>query len=150
MNTVCIKHKGESAAQLKRGGLKTTAARLRLLDIFKHATKPLSVKEIAKLIKGSGVDLVTLYRNVEALEKLGVIKQIRWQNPESFYELSGRHHHHLVCSNCGKIADVEGCKISLNTKQLLKQSGFAQINDHSLEFFGLCSKCFSLATKPNK
>ena len=142
MIKVCPQHNAESKQQLKTGGLKITPARLALLDILKHAKKPSSIKEIAKQMGQKNVDLVTLYRNMESLEKLGVIKKINLNKPEAYYELvdESRHHHHLVCTNCGKLADVKVNEINLNKNFLIKH-GFAKVTNHSLEFFGFCLAC---------
>jgi Fur family ferric uptake transcriptional regulator len=144
MNINCQKHLGESKDQLKSGGLKITSARLVLLDIFKHAKKPLSVKDLLKSFGGVDVDTVTLYRNVESLENLGLLKKIFINNKESFFELtSAEHHHHLICKICGRIEDIAGCKIQIKEKDLLKSSSFGKIVDHSLEFFGICNSCLA-------
>jgi Fur family ferric uptake transcriptional regulator len=140
MDTPCKEHTIQSARQLKTGGLKITSARLMLLDILKHAKKPLSVKELTKNL--GGVDLVTLYRNIEALENLELVKKINLKDRQAYYELAddGRHHHHLICTNCGKLEDIEIPEIKLS-KTFLKNRGFSKVTEHSLEFFGLCSKC---------
>src|SRR5579872_7289409 len=105
MKITCRQHEQESKVQLKSGGLKITPARLNLLDIFKHAKKPISVKEISKDLKQA--DVVTLYRNIDSLKNLGVIKKISLGKTEGYYELSSaKHHHHLICKVCGRIADV--------------------------------------------
>ena len=139
MNKPCGQHIEESKTQLKTGGLKITTARLDLLDILKHAKKPLSIKDIAQRL--GEVDLVTLYRNVESLQNLGIVKQINLKDRQAYYELAGgKHHHHLVCTNCGRLEDVQIEEIKLN-KTFLKNHGFAKITDHSLEFFGICTRC---------
>jgi Fur family transcriptional regulator, ferric uptake regulator len=135
----CPQHSSESKQQLKNGRLKITSARLSLLDIFKHGKKPISIKKIAQSM--GDVDLVTLYRNIESLKNLGVVKQINLKDRQAYYELAGgTHHHHLICTNCGKLADVKLPEKNLS-KTFLKNHGFAKITDHSLEFFGLCSSC---------
>lgn len=132
----------ESKQQLKSSGLKVTQARLKLLDIFKRAKKPLSIKQIAEQLGDIEADMVTLYRNVESLENLGLIKQIRLTDRQSYYELiTKNHHHHLICKVCGKIADVNECDVTMQGPKLLKTHGFAKVTDHSLEFFGICDKC---------
>lgn len=139
MNKPCDQHITESKQQLKTGGLKITTARLDLLDILKHAKKPLSIKDIAQRL--GEADLVTLYRNIEALQNLGIVKQINLKDRQAYYELSGgEHHHHLVCTNCGRLEDVQVEEMNLN-KTFLKNHGFAKVTDHSLEFFGVCTKC---------
>jgi Fe2+ or Zn2+ uptake regulation protein len=133
----CKIHLQESAQQLKDQGLKITSVRLKLLDIFKHAKKPLSVKEIYKNLKSA--DLVTLYRNVESLEDQGLLKHIYINSKQAFYELnSSRHHHHITCVQCGKINDIAECEVKIKKGSI---PGFAKVTEHSLEFFGLCNKC---------
>jgi Fur family ferric uptake transcriptional regulator len=137
----CQEHKADIKNTLRQNKLKATPARLGLLDIFEHAKKPLSVNDLEKKL-GGHVDKVTLYRNTEALGSLGLLKRIRLNDRQEYYELASQeHHHHLICEKCGKVADIEGCKIVANNKSLLKKSGFAEISSHSLEFFGICNNC---------
>ncbi len=92
----CEEHYEQSAAILKKGKLKSTGARLKLMDILKHAKKPLSVSDIFVLLKDKKADKVTLYRNVEALAELGVLKQIRLKDRQAYYELVEKNHHHHI------------------------------------------------------
>jgi Fe2+ or Zn2+ uptake regulation protein len=135
----CKIHLNESQYQLRQGKLKITKARLTVLDVFKHAKKPLNLKEIYKLTGGSA-DLVTLYRNIESLIKLALVKKVHLGEKEAHFELVGEHHHHIVCDNCGKIAEIKNCQVNLPMSSV-KKSGFKKLNNHSLEFFGLCISC---------
>ena len=147
MNKPCTQHIEESKIQLKTGGLKITSARLNLLDILKHAKKPMSIKDISRRLTESDMDLVTLYRNVESLQNLGVVKQVNLKDRRVYYELSGgEHHHHLICTNCGRLEDIQVQEVKLN-KTFLKNHGFVKVTDHSLEFFGLCNKCSSIGRR---
>lgn len=135
----CTRHVNEISITLKDNGLKVTHGRLGLLDIFKHNKKPLTVKEIARLYKSFGkINLVTLYRNVESLAEMGIVKKLKISDKEVHYEIPHSHHHHLICTNCGKIADLENCEVRLPKS---KVPGFSKIKEHSLEFFGLCNNC---------
>ncbi len=137
----CNEHKTSFQNYFKTQGLKSTPARLMLLDIFAHLTKPISIQELKKKI-GAKVDLVTLYRNAETLCKAGILNKIQLGESKDYYEFAKlAHHHHLVCTGCGKVSDVENCKVSPIHEQVLKKSGFAKITKHSLEFFGLCKQC---------
>ena len=60
MKKNCKQHAQESKEQLKNNGLKITTARLGLLDILKHAKKPLSIKEITKQLGDAGVQVIGL------------------------------------------------------------------------------------------
>lgn len=135
----CKEHAPAIAARLRGNKMKATQSRLELLDVFTHAKKPLSVAELSEKLPGS--DKATVYRNVESLEQTGVLQQIRFKDGPAYYEMQSAHHHHVICMRCGKIADVTHCKVSVSPGELLKDTGFAEVKDHSLEFYGYCGTC---------
>jgi Fur family ferric uptake transcriptional regulator len=122
-------------------GFRATPVRLCIIELFHKAKKPLSIAEIQDDLKNDA-DLATIYRIVNALGVAGLIKQVDFQHGHAHYELATReHHHHLICQKCGKVVDISKCDTSGLEKQALKIGGFAKINSHSLEFFGVCSSC---------
>lgn len=136
----CATHAPLLRKGLRENNLKATPARLEILDVLTHAKKPLSINDVEAKLKGT--DLATLYRTFETLKDLSLVNQVDFRHGHAHYELADReHHHHLVCQKCGKVADISKCDTSGLEKQALKISGFASINSHSLEFFGLCSSC---------
>jgi Fe2+ or Zn2+ uptake regulation protein len=135
----CKEHTPAITATLRGNKMKATQSRIQLLDVFEHAKKPLSVTELVAKIPSS--DRATLYRNVESLEQSGILKQVRFKDRQAYYEIESNHHHHIICTHCGKISDVAHCKISISEKELLKNTGFAEVSDHSLEFYGYCDNC---------
>ncbi len=129
-------------ATLRQNKLKVTPARLAILDIFERNKHPLSVKDLAKKLSNTGIDTVTLYRNVESLQNLGLLKKILIDNKQTHYELNSQdHHHHIICKDCGRISDVSACDVTVTGEDLLKTTGFAKVTEHSLEFFGICNGC---------
>jgi Fur family transcriptional regulator, ferric uptake regulator len=130
-------------AALKNVDLKVTPGRLSILTVLENNSKPLSVKEISAKLGKESVDLATLYRTVNSLVEKRLIRQIDFKQDFSYYELAKdkHHHHHLVCVNCSRIADLESCDLPKIEKQNLKKYGFAKIDEHVLEFFGLCMDC---------
>jgi Fur family ferric uptake transcriptional regulator len=131
----------ESQALLHEAGFKATPARLALLALFKKTGKPISIKYIQEHLGTKDTDQATVYRMVNALEQSGVVKYVDLKHGHGHYELaSSSHHHHAVCEKCGKIQDVS-CDTKTLQAKILKSSGFAKINEHSLEFFGICKSC---------
>lgn len=123
-----------------RGKSKVTDARIDVLSTLSSIHKPISIKEIAKRVKGH--NMTTFYRTLETLVKAGLVKKITINSEESLYEttIDRHHHHHISCTNCGLLEDIDVCVPSLSTKTLT-QKGFATVTDHSLEFFGICKSC---------
>lgn len=141
MKTVCVDHTSQFKLQLKEKELKVTPARLLVLEVLLHAKKPLSVTEIMHTLNTQQVDLATIYRNVEVLTLQGLIQEVRLSSEKALYEIGSRHHHHAVCTVCGKVVELEACDVSGLEQLAQKASGFKSIASHSLEFFGVCKTC---------
>ena len=61
--------------------------------------------------------------------------------PELCYRLcTESHHHHLVCSSCHRVVEVEQCGLGTWLDTVTKQHGFVA-TDHRVEITGLCRAC---------
>ncbi len=84
---------------------------------------------------------VTVYRTLEILTKLKLICELHAGDSCRSYTISAPgHHHHLISSNCGKVVDFPSCELEEAQQNLSRQTGF-RIDDHLLEFIGLCQAC---------
>ena len=96
----------------------------------------------ATLRSSHSFDQATVYRTMTVLKESGLIRQIDFQHGHAHFELTSLgDHHHVVCVQCDAVADVYSCDLRTMTQQALSQSGFAEIKDHTLEFFGVCRNC---------
>ncbi len=92
------------------------------------------------------IGLVTIYRTLGILTKLGLICELHAGGSCRSYAISARgHHHHLICSNCGTVVDFTGYDLSPLEQKLFRETGF-EVADHLLEFIGLCQACQKQAT----
>ena len=124
-------------------GLKRTAPRLAVLDVFHAMDHPLSVQEITEKIPAGIADQATVYRTIKAFLEQGMIREVNLRHDHLDYELTDlEDHHHIVCTNCGYVENFTGCEGEKLTKQVLKKSSsFKEIREHAIELFGLCVKC---------
>jgi len=87
------------------------------------------------------IGLVTIYRTLDILAKLGLICELHAGGScRSYTTGASEHHHHLICTNCGKVVDFSGYDLSELEQRLSQETGF-EIEDHLLEFVGLCQAC---------
>lgn len=135
--------------------LRATPGRIALLRILDSEPKPLTSAEIAQKLEatsspralGGSLSRSSLFRVLDSLVETGLIHRINLGSPDSSYEIDfGRkHHHHVICTKCGDLEDVEVIKNCPARKvehlALSKSEKFDSVTDHSLEFFGLCKKC---------
>lgn len=148
-------HKKDIRSCFNRHGGRLTGPRRAILEFFHREKGHFTAEKVfAHLIKQyPGLGIATVYRNLSALALAGVLNRFDFGDGKSEYELSdkhegGRHHHHLVCSNCGKIIeyddfiDEEMAFFDKLEKTLCSKYNFF-IKGHSLYFYGLCERCFN-------
>ena len=132
---------------LKREGIRMTSIRSAMIDIFTKKHEPLSAVEILKMLGKYTlrVNKTTVYREITFLLESKIIVPVTLTADQKQYELLKEHHHHLVCQNCHAIEEVDFEEIeellSKIEKKMKKKNKFSKIL-HSLEFFGVCEKCF--------
>lgn len=133
-----------STEKFSSDGGRLTPIRAALLTLLEKRREPQTPQELVRALsrRGRSVNKTTVYRQLEALQKQGIIREVRFADRSSRYELADDdHHHHLVCVVCGRIEDVElPTDLAAQEKIILKKSGF-KVLEHSLEFFGRCRKC---------
>ena len=98
---------GNQTSELKNAGLKATAARLRILELFQKRAEEkngerrhISAEDLYKELVSTGVDigLATVYRVLAQFEQAGLIVRHHFDTDRATYELEdGGHHDHLVC-----------------------------------------------------
>ena len=130
-----------------------TLPREAILDVLSKTKGHLSADdiytEVSKVYPMIG--LTTVYRTLESLVDMGVVNKFDFGDDRSRYELAIgpqgiRHHHHLVCTQCGKIIDYtefidDEVELLTRTEKGLSQKYNFIITNHTIQFFGLCQEC---------
>jgi Fur family transcriptional regulator, ferric uptake regulator len=92
----------EAVAALRARGLRVSSARRQVLAALYATDQPLSAEQIAE---GSGdapaQDLASVYRNLETLERLGLVQHVHLGHGPGRYVRAGREREYLVCERCG-------------------------------------------------
>ena len=135
-------------------GYRLTMPRQVLLDVLSKTEKHLSAEDIYFAINKHypNIGLATVYRNLELLVQMGLVFKFDFGDGRARYELSEgpkgirHHHHHLVCTECGRVVDYtdyideEIELLGRIEKGLSKKYDFV-IKEHFIQFSGVCSKC---------
>lgn len=106
-----------------------------------------SAQEVYAGMRAAGyrIGLATVYRHLQAFVTRGLADAIRADDGEMAYRLcgdnaTGRHHHHLICRECGHAEEVEAPTVERWAIQTARQFGYSDI-DHTVEIFGRCQAC---------
>jgi len=133
----------ELAARLRAHGYKLTRQRRAVLGVLVKGTEHLSPAEVYERAKADcpQIGLTTVYRTLELLGSLGLIKRVHLDKGCHSYALASQGHcHHLICDSCGSVVEFEGCDLSPLLEAVAEQTGFV-IKRHWLELFGRCPSC---------
>jgi len=126
---------------IEKLGMRWSLAREDVLNVFYKYRIPLNIEMISQRLVHKDHSLSTIYRAIESFEKIKVINRIDLRANSVYYELNDIHHHHIVCTKCGLIEEMNNCEIE---KIIPASTKFEIISEHSLEFFGICKKCARL------
>lgn len=135
-----------AAARLREVAHRYTDQRRLLVELLANAGSPRSIPEV--LGDERGLKQSSVYRNLAVLEQAGVVRRVLTDEEFGRYELTEDltgHHHHLMCSACGKVEDVRispGLErtLDVNLDRLAKRAGFAEVS-HRLDLIGRCANC---------
>lgn len=142
----CSGHQGitELAARLRKNSKKLTGSRQAVLEVMRCQARPLSPKEIHTSMPAGECDLATVYRSLQLLLKMNMAKRFDLGDSVARYELLAEgddgHHHHLVCTQCARVVEIEECFTRELEEQIAARNGFKFVT-HKLEFFGICPAC---------
>jgi Fur family ferric uptake transcriptional regulator len=131
-------------------GLRLTGPRQAVVEALVDHAAPMSVAEIADRLKGRRINLVSIYRSVNLLCELGLLRVVDTAKGKQRFELAEQftgHHHHLVCEVCGSVEDLDGCLLedaALNAmRQRVRRLRSFRLTGHDLKLVGVCKRCDS-------
>ena len=136
-------HINSLRAALLEKGYRLTTARQVILQVLVDSGGHVSADSLVELVRQAapGIGRMTVYRTLDLLCELGLIRPIYQGTGAAHYILleDGRHHH-LVCSGCGQVIEFDEC-LEEEIGRLVSGRFHFQIHGHLLEFYGLCELC---------
>ena len=131
---------------LSEHSVSITNPRILVLEALLEIKSPITVDDLQKKLKNK-VAKSTLYRVLNDLKTINVLNEFTSPDNTVVVELvleGDQHHHHLFCSDCGEIIDVERSMnfeslLNKEIKRIEKKFNFI-IEDHRVEMFGQCTE----------
>ncbi|MFC9973712.1 Fur family transcriptional regulator [Spirillospora sp. NPDC050679] len=128
--------------ELRAKGYRVTPQRQLVLEAvtnLEHATPEEICTEVQRTAKG--VNISTVYRTLELLEELGLVKHAHLgHGPPNYHLAADAEHIHLVCRDCGTVNDVDPEAAAGLAAGLRKEFGF-ETDVHHLTVYGRCAAC---------
>lgn len=130
--------------QLRESGFRLTPQREMVLNVMHQIEGYATAEEIYARVHAlsSSVDISTIYRTLELLEKFQLVASIDLSDGQRRYELLGLHgpHHYLLCRSCKKLLRVEQEEIQPLIDHLREAHGFEAEPGHMV-IPGICQMC---------
>lgn len=118
-----------------------TTQRAVILDLLESATGHMTAEEVARQVEATGLTLnrSTVYRTLETLAEIGVIKATR-MGRALHYEVSREQHHHLRCVRCHGTVHLDAGQVDRLLGRLAADQGF-EVVDLQVLISGVCEIC---------
>ena len=139
--------------RVKGFGFRLTLGRDAVLDVLSRTEDHLSAEDIYIRVHETypAIGLTSVYRTLDMLVNIGLVYKFDFGDGRARFELAegpkGKdHHHHLVCTGCGRIVnyrdfiDEEVALLKKTEEGLSEKHNFA-ITNHLIQFYGLCEDC---------
>lgn len=133
---------------LDLAGYRLTGPRRAVADLIAEHDGHFTASELegAARDRRLGISRATLFRALELLTELRVVERLDLPTGEHAYvPCAPAHHHHVICSRCGRTTEVDDCGVAEAVREVARRSGY-RIDSHRLELFGLCRHCQAKTT----
>lgn len=133
---------------LKDNNLKITKQRKAMLEylVDMASKRYIDVTSIDDFMRQSFPKMShnTIYRNISEFADIGIVeRQIQGDRASVKFQcdFQHEHHHHFICSNCGKVIELKDCPLS---DEITSQLAGCEVTGHLFQIYGLCPECANL------
>ena len=130
-------------AMLRQKGYRLTNSRQKIVQALLNCGGHITADGLLEVVHEAdpNVGRMTVYRTLELLSELGLIRPVYQGTGAAHYILlDAGHHHHLVCSSCDAVIEFDECGLQEVEELLAARFNFA-VEGHLVEFYGRCQNC---------
>lgn len=127
--------------RLDTAGYRRGGSRRQVIEYLATCDCAVTAPEIDERLEGVG--RASVYRTLEQLEQLGLVQRVDLGGDSAAFERvdpAGHHHHHLVCTKCGRVLPFEDEALEEAIHELPAKEGFT-IEGHEVTLRGTCRRC---------
>jgi len=128
---------------LDRAGYRLTGPRRALADLIAAQHAHFTAEDLLAQSRRRrlGVTRATVFRSLDVLAELGVVERLDVPSRgHAFVACEPAHHHHVVCSSCGRSTGVADRGLEQVAQSIARATGY-RVETHRVELFGLCPDC---------
>ncbi len=113
-----------------------------LFETMQMMTGHPSPEEVYARVKKKipAISLATVYKNIHIFVESGILCEVSLHHGSLRVEMNGDPHHHMVCSQCKAIVDIDEKFLGLPAKRARLPGGF-QVQRYAVDVIGVCARC---------
>src|SRR5437879_9898078 len=134
-------------AALQQTGVRLTPQRLAIAGLLSQTGKEASAQEVYDRVRRRHpyIGRATVFRSLETLVSAGLAQRLERPGHVSAYVwCEPGHHHHLICTTCRTVEDLDEEAVAPLAETIARQRGF-RVDHATLDFYGECRTCSSRA-----
>ena len=123
-------------------GIAVTHQRQVVYQVLKGMHGHPSPEEVYAEVKVSipSISLATVYKTIHLFIESGVFHEVSLHHGSLRVETNGRPHHHLVCTSCKSVSDIDADELDIGGKAGKLPGGFL-IQRYAVDVLGVCADC---------
>jgi Fur family ferric uptake transcriptional regulator len=132
-----------AADRLTAAGERVTRQRLLVANALAASGRRLTADQLYRSLRRRvpGIGRATVFRTLETLVEAGVARRLELDgHVYAYVACLPAHHHHLACTRCGRVEEIDEAYVTPITQRLAADMGF-EIDDARLDFYGRCATC---------
>jgi Fur family peroxide stress response transcriptional regulator len=128
--------------KLKSTGVRMTPQRSAILSFLIEAHSHPTADDIYRALadRFPSMSVATVYNNLKLFIEAGFIRELTYGDDSSRFDADLSDHYHVICSQCGKIADFEYPPLTEVEVAASHHTGF-HVHSHRMEVYGICGDC---------
>ena len=132
----------EALALVRARGGRATAPRRVILDVLFSASWHMTAEEVAEAVqvRAPEVNISTVYRNLEDMQRLGVVVHTHLGHGPATYQLASVAHAHFLCEVCGATIEAPDDVFASLARTVKARLGFS-IDPVHFAMLGRCAAC---------
>jgi Fur family ferric uptake transcriptional regulator len=129
--------------RLAAAGERVTRQRLLVANELAAAGRQLTADQLYDGLRRRepSIGRATVFRTLETLVDAGVARRLEQDgHVYGYVACLPEHHHHLSCTSCGRVEEIDEAYVQPIAERLTREMGF-EIDDARLDFYGRCASC---------
>jgi Fur family peroxide stress response transcriptional regulator len=129
--------------QMRAAGHRMTPQRQAVLEILTTSDTHPTVDQIYERVRMDFpmTSRATVYKTISLAKEMGAVMELEFSKGSNRYDGKRPYPHtHVICMKCKQVMDADDLDITALKQEIIRNTGY-RIDNHRIDFFGVCPNC---------